>query len=269
MVPAKRAPRAVAEWLDSRAVPLEASVQIVVPCYDEAARLDLDAFSRALATEPRLVLRFVDDGSRDRTLERLRAFEQQHPGRVRLTTLPSNRGKAEAVRAGVLAALDDGPDYVGYWDADLSAPLDELGGLVAVLESDDRLAIALGSRVRLLGRTIERLAWRHYLGRVVATVAAWALGVAVYDTQCGAKLLRAGPAVRRVFASPFGTGWTFDVELLARWLRDRRAEGEPEPERAIVEVPLRVWRHVPGSKVRPSALPRALLELFWIRWHHR
>lgn len=247
---------------------LDTNVQVVVPCYDEAARLDLVAFERALESEPHLRLLFVDDGSRDATRAVLEKFAAAQPERVAVLALDRNQGKAAAVRAGVLAAFEQGPDYVAYWDADLSAPLAELAGLVAALEADSQLEIALGSRVRLLGRTIERLAWRHYVGRGVATIAAWALRIAVYDTQCGAKLLRVGPRTRAVFEQPFHTGWTFDVELLARWLRDRRSEGETVPERGIVEVPLRIWCHTPGSKVRPTALPRALLELWWIRRNH-
>ena len=245
------------------------SVWLVVPCFDEAGRLDLPAFERALAADDGLQLCFVDDGSADGTRGLLERFAASQGGRVRVVTLPENRGKAEAVRAGVRSAFEGEPDFVGYWDADLAAPLEELPALVGALAANPSFEIALGSRVALLGRSIERLAARHYLGRVVATVAAWALGVPVYDTQCGAKLLRASPRTRALFDEPFRAGWTFDVELLARWLRDRRREGQAVPEAGMVEVPLQVWRHVPGSKVRASDFPRAFLELWQIRSRYR
>jgi len=244
-------------------------IQIVVPCYDEADRLDFEAFGRALVAQADLHLLFVDDGSRDATRSLLEGFEQQWPGRVSLLALGRNAGKAAAVTAGVRAAFEREPNAVGYWDADLAAPLDELPRFVACLEHDPSIEIVLGSRVRLLGRTIDRLATRHYLGRLAATMAAWALGIPVYDTQCGAKLMRVTDRTRVLFDEPFRAGWTFDVELIARWLRDRRAEGAPSPEEGLLELPLDVWRHVPGSKVRAMDLPRALLDLWRVRRRYR
>lgn len=40
--------------------------------------------------------------------------------------LDHNRGKAEAVRIGMCHARAQGKQYVGYWDSDLSTPLNEI-----------------------------------------------------------------------------------------------------------------------------------------------
>ena len=57
---------------------------------------------------------------------------------------------------------------------------------------------------------------RHYVGRLFATASSLILDMTVYDTQCGAKVLRAGPALRAALATPFHSRWAFDVELLGR-----------------------------------------------------
>lgn len=244
-------------------------VALVVPCHDEAARLPVPAFEKFLDARPDARLWLVDDGSRDGTREVLERLVARAPDRSRLLVRPRNGGKAAAVRDGVRRALADGPEYVGYWDADLATPFEELPRFVDWLDAHPECELALGSRVQLLGRAIERSALRHYVGRGFATVVAHTLGIPVYDSQCGAKLFRAGPRTAALFAEPFRVGWTFDVEILARMLRARRAGRLPTREGGwLREIPLERWRDVPGSKVRPTDLPRGLVELARIRRHY-
>jgi dolichyl-phosphate beta-glucosyltransferase len=223
---------------------------LVVPCYNEAARLDDGAFLALVRGGDELHLLFVDDGSSDQTAARLRALAAAEPSRIAALVLERNGGKAEAVRAGLRRALGERAPLVGYLDADLATPIEEVRRLARLLRNGDA-AVLLASRVSLLGRDIERQALRHYLGRIFASVASLVLRLSVYDTQCGAKLFRATPALEAALGEPFLSRWVFDVELLGRLLA-----GTPTvpglPEGAIVEEPLRAWRDVPGSKLRPG-----------------
>jgi glycosyltransferase involved in cell wall biosynthesis len=237
------------------------STLIVVPCWNEERRLPVDRFEGFLAATPDVGFVFVDDGSNDGTRARLHEIEQAAPERVRVLALEVNGGKAEAVRRGMLAALRESPRFVGYWDADLATPLDAILEFRRVLESRSAVEIVMGARVRLLGRSIERNALRHYLGRASSTWIALVLGLAVYDTQCGAKLFRNGPALPALFAEPFLAGWLFDVEILAR----RLAAPGPRAEELIYEHPLMEWRDPGGSKLRAGAYLRAALDLLRIQ----
>ena len=239
-------------------------VVLVVPCYNEASRLPVERL-RALLTDDKSVgLVLVDDGSSDETRARLDVVGEGFEERVQVLALPHNRGKAEAVRQGVVRALEGDAEHVGYWDADLATPLEELERLRAVLDEHPDVVMVLGARVNLLGRHIERSPLRHYLGRVFATAAAVTLGLPVYDTQCGAKLFRATPELAELFAEPFETRWLFDVEILARFLRQRRRAGQ-SAHGAIVEYPLRAWRDVAGSKLRPLDFLTGFVGLLRIR----
>ena len=229
-------------------------VAIIVPSFDEERRLDVAAFEQFLdgPVGARLVL--VDDGSNDRTLALLEGLARDHP-RASVLALDRNVGKAEAVRRGIVVALDQGADVVGYWDADLSTPFEAIPTLLRALEEDPALVAVMGSRVRILGHSIDRRAARHYTGRVFATITSVALGIAVYDTQCGAKLFRSSPEVRDAFSRPFTTRWAFDVEILDRLLPAGTSTDEASTR--IREVPLASWHDVPGSKLGLAASVRS------------
>lgn len=233
---------------------------MVIPAWNEAKRLDDAAFLAFVRAQDTVDLRFVDDGSRDDTPTRLAALAAAAPGRISVQRLEVNRGKAEAVRTGLAAAIADGYPLVGYLDADLAAPLDTAMLLREVLIKMPLVSMVLGSRVKLLGWRIRRSEQRHYLGRAFATFASIALALPVYDTQCGAKAMRASPALAAALEAPFLSRWLFDVELIAR-LRD--AVGAD----ALRELPLPRWEDPGGSSVGLKDFVRAPLELW--RIHRR
>jgi dolichyl-phosphate beta-glucosyltransferase len=231
----------------------------VVPCFDEAARIDVPAFLALLDASAPASLILVDDGSRDLTLSVLRGIAEQRPAQAEVIALPTNQGKAEAVRQGLRRALVRGAGIVSYIDADLATPPSELCRLAAIARAG-AYDILMGSRVQLLGHTIQRRHGRHYFGRVFATCASLSLGLPVYDTQCGAKLFRRTPAFESAIAAPFTSRWVFDVELLARLVRPRPGIAAIAAER-MREEPLLSWTDIPGSKLGPAAALRSGFDL--------
>lgn len=221
---------------------------VVIPCYNEAKRLDTKAFLAALAAEPNLTFLFVDDGSSDGTFQLLNSIKAQNQNQVDILRLERNSGKAEAVRRGMLQLIDGEYENVGYWDADLATPLETIAEFCQLLDSTDKTMV-IGSRVRLLGRSVERNALRHYVGRIFATCASLLLQVVVYDTQCGAKMFKNSAALRQVFGKPFKVNWTFDVEMFARF---PLVSGVTPAQISAQwdEYPLKKWIDVKGSKVK-------------------
>lgn len=233
--------------------------RIVVPAYNEASRFDVAVLDEYLRHNTTVDFILVNDGSKDGTLALLNDQAGKWQQRIQVLDLQPNRGKSEAVRQGVLAALAR-PDtgYVGFWDADWATPLTALDEFIALLDHDQSLQFVMGSRVRLLGRRIDRRPLRHYVGRIAGTIASLVLGLAVYDTQCGAKLLRVNADTPRLFSGEFGSRWVFDVELIARYLVNH-----PSGE-GIYELPLDEWRDVGDSKVRSVDVVRAFWDLLHI-----
>jgi len=251
--------------IHSHEFPRRPETVVVVPCFNEARRLDPSAYAAFLATHSDVAFLFVDDGSTDDTpfiLERLR---QQFPKQICTLRLGENVGKAEAVRRGVRVALRRRPVNVGYWDADLATPLDGIPQFREVLAARPKVWLVMGSRVAMLGRQIRRRGARHFLGRMFATAASIVLRLPVYDTQCGAKLFRVTPDIDGLFSDPFRSRWIFDVEILARMLKWARRSDLCE---AVYEVPLERWQDIDGSRLRPRDFLAATIDLAAIYWRY-
>lgn len=241
-------------------------VAVVVPCYNEEQRLNLFAFRRFLADTPRCRLIFVNDGSKDGTLELLRTFEAAcAPGLVDVVDLKQNGGKAEAVRQGMQFAMGQGADLIGFWDADLATPLDAVSDFVRVFDRVSEIEIVVGARLPLLGHEVQRNPRRGLLGKCFATAASVVLGIRMQDTQCGAKMFRSSPALAAVLRNAFRSRWIFDVELLARW-RQLQPAGSPLLAKCLYEYPLHQWFEVKGSKLKVTDFLKAPLEL-WGIWN--
>lgn len=235
---------------------------LIIPCYNEATRLPGDAVIEFLDGCADVDVCFVNDGSRDDTIGVLQRLRARNPGRIDVVDPGFNQGKGNAVRSGILHVLRSAsPDFVGYWDADLATPLFEVNRFLGIFGGQPRWQLLCGSRVSRLGASIQRKWYRHYLGRVFATMASLAIGAPAYDTQCGAKLFRRELA-ESVFAEPFLSRWCFDVEILARVFRRVAAS---DAAGVVLEVPLERWQDEPGSKVTLRHAVRMFVDLLVIR----
>ena len=162
---------------------------IIIPCYNEERRFSSDAFRQFAEQHRDVCLVFVNDGSTDRTLNALKSIEQECVN-VEVLSLSENQGKAEAVRFGMNHGITKGLPYLGFWDADLSTPLNEVQHFLHKLKRNPNLQAILGSQVRMLGTNIQRRALRHFVGRFYATLISIVLQLPIYDSQCGAKLFK-------------------------------------------------------------------------------
>ena len=238
---------------------------IIVPIYNESKRFEPNAFMNFCEQTPHVHFLFVDDASMDDSTAKIQRLMSQNPKFFSLLELPCNMGKAEAVRNGMLKAFQSQPDFIGFWDADLSTPLNEIPRFLDILNNDPAVHLVTGARIRLLGRDIQRNHLRHYVGRISATLISLVLGIHSYDTQCGAKIFRTTKTVQSLFYVPFKSKWIFDVEILARLLTCARTDANYHPGRCVYEIPLLQWIDKPGSKVKGKDYLHALHDLLEIR----
>lgn len=230
---------------------------LIIPAYNEQQRISdtLTTVARYLdRTDWAYEIIAVDDGSTDDT-RRAMIESSAKIESLRIISYRPNRGKGYAVRQGVFASRGE---YVGFSDADLSAPIEEISKLFAAMRKG--YDIVIGSR-SVKGARIEthQPFYRELGGKALNLVIQLLAVPGIHDTQCGFKLFR-GDVARTIFNLCFIDGWSFDVEVLyiARRLGYK-----------IAEVPVR-WSHSADSKIRPF---RAGLQMLWdivrIRSHHR
>ena len=241
---------------------------IIVPCYNEAGRLEPKKFLEAITDNPDLSFIFVNDGSKDNTQQILESLTCCSPKRIFFLNLDTNQGKSEAIRQGFLYSIPFRYDYIGFWDADLSTPLGTISQFVGVLDKNKEVLLVMGARVKLLGRKIARKRLRHYLGRIFATWASVVLKLDVYDTQCGAKLFRNTAAIEKIFLVPFISRWIFDIEIIARLIR-LMEESDKDIKNCLIEYPLEKWEDIKGTKLKPGDFLFSGIELVKIAFKYR
>ncbi len=248
------------------------ALSLVIPAFDEAARLDhtfagVGAWLREPPRAPVEVI-LADDGSGDATLARFEAFAREREG-VRVLALP-HRGKAATVTSGMLAA--EGA-HVLFSDADLSVPLTEAGRFVEALEAG--ADVVIGSREVPGARREREPGYRHLMGRAFNAMVRALVVPGIQDTQCGFKMFTR-EAAREIFTrlrrygpdapvirGPMVTAFDVEVLFVARKLGLR-----------VVELPV-PWVHGEQSKVRPvvdaARMGRDVLMVKWadLRGHYR
>jgi glycosyltransferase involved in cell wall biosynthesis len=234
---------------------------LVIPCFNEEQRLVESEVIQCIAVLQCSVI-LVDDGSTDRTLEVMNNLRHRFPEDIHVLPLRTNVGKGEAVRAGFNFAFERGATQVLFCDADFAVGPQDLMRICTTLEEHTDCKAVIGSRIALVGSNIQRSVFRHYSGRAFATLVSLILGHRIYDTQCGAKAFKVDSEVRKAFSQPFLSRWAFDVEVIGRLFRMQRSKNG---QGIILELPLRSWSEIAGSKLNLGSQLRTVLELFKIR----
>lgn len=230
-------------------------VTIIIPFYNEEKRIVLESFHQIFKNTSQYDFILVDDGSTDNTFAVLNQFKSEF-STIEVLKLDINIGKAEAIRAAVLSISNT--DFIAYYDADLATPFSELDKLIQFSIQNPNYKMIMGARIKLIGNGVKRSLTRHYFGRIFASIVSqFVLKVAVYDTQCGAKVVDYQTA-NQIFAKPFISKWLFDVELLKRLQKNHNLK------EVVKEIPLEKWEEIGSSKIKRTDFFKIPFELFQI-----
>ncbi|HMP73638.1 MAG TPA: glycosyltransferase family 2 protein [Kiritimatiellia bacterium] len=224
-------------------------LSIIVPAYNEEHRLGpmMDAYGAYFLNDKarakvEVELIVVVNGSVDRTVDVARRYGQKHP-EVSTVEVTEAIGKGGAIMLGFKHASGD---LVGFVDADGSTPpaafedlVNNIGEAGVIIASRWFKESVVEPRQPLKRRVVSR--GFNFLVRLL-------FGLRIWDTQCGAKVLRR-EVVEAVLPHLGLTRWAFDVDLLFQ--AHRAGYG-------IKEWPT-VWQDIGGSQLR---IAKASFEMF-------
>ena len=228
-------------------------IAIIIPCYNEGKRLSNEHI-HYLVQNTSIAIYLANDGSTDNTSSIIMDMQNSYINRCFAINYDINQGKAQTIYKTVCHLIETQDyDYIGYFDADFSTPPQEILRILNEL-SINQYDFIFGSRVKLLNSKINRKWYRHIIGRIIITIINFKLKLGIYDTQCGAKILRKSIA-KVAFSQPFYTSWLFDVEVFIR-LNNNNLLVKAK------EFPLLEWKDVEGSKLGLKTAIKILKELY-------
>lgn len=237
-------------------------VGVVIPCYNEEERLLSDDFLKFVDKHSGYHLCFVNDGSKDKTLDVLNKLREGRENFISIYDCEKNGGKAEAVRLGMLhMAKKQDLDYIGFLDADLSTDLSDFDELVSTIENSD-YKIVSGSRISRMGADITKESARKVISLTINFIIRKILKMDFKDTQCGAKIFHKD-VIDIAFSNQFLTKWLFDVEI---FIRIRKYFGLQKAKEILCEKPLKRWIHADGSKLSMKDSIKIIGQLGQIAW---
>lgn len=189
------------------------NLSIIIPVFNEEARIyrafeELERLSLPRGLRLNEII-FVNDGSKDNTLELLRAFKKSHRLPVRIITYTQNRGKGFAVRLGMLKSRSS---YALLTDADMSTPFSEIEKFMPYVEKNEDIIIG----TRKNGKStviVHQPKIRELMGKSFTKLTRIALNLDITDFTCGFKLF-SSKAIFSIFPKTQIDGWGYDAEII-------------------------------------------------------
>jgi glycosyltransferase involved in cell wall biosynthesis len=226
---------------------------VIVPCFNESKRIISSNFL-SLVDELKCKILFVDDGSTDDTVSKLRSLPIVSSA-YSIVSLPKNGGKANAISTGIRVALDNDFEFIGLFDADGAINPIDLGAAFSLIESTPDVSVVTGARVLLAGNGVTRKPQRRWIGRVIATLVSLIIEIQVYDPQSPSKVYRATD-LKKISNLQVDTKWFGDAEVLFQLKQVVTQESK-----WILEFPVTSWQDVDGSNLSLLSFFRILGDL--------
>ena len=189
---------------------------IIIPCHNEEKKMNAQAFISFIKNNSDYHLCFVNDGSRDNTLELLYDMKRRAPHNISIIDVKKTSGKAIAVRAGIRFLYNMKTiNYIGFIDADLSINLEDFKKLVKTLKIDDSVSVVYTSFNTKDNDIIQCDLFGGIVAKCIKYGVHQLLKIPICNTFYGAKVFRKS-IIPIICGEAFVCRYLFQVEMFLR-----------------------------------------------------
>ena len=217
------------------------SLSIIFPIFNESQRLHLTIQDIKKFNEKKRIKKleyiFVDDGSKDDSLQILAAFIKKNKKsniNYKVLKIKNNTGKGNALKNGVKFCKND---WILTLDSDISVSISQINNWEKKKFLDKKNTIFFGSR-NLHDSKMKYKLYRKILGILFSSFVNIFFSINLKDTQCGFKLYRRKEA-KLIFKNLKDQGFAHDIELILL---------AKKYNISITELPVN-WTHRDNSKL--------------------
>ena len=222
---------------------------IIVPTFNELANAPI-LIERISKHIPNSHILIIDDGSPDKTGEKVKEMKKCYPG-LFLLERGSKSGLGSAYRTGFAWGLERGYEELIEMDADLSHRVRDLKKMIEAKELQPNTDLVIGSRWLPGGKTENWSKSRELLSRAANLYVRGMLGMGVKDSTAGFRIYSSSILKKINLEAIKSEGYSFQIEMTRAV---HKLGGE------IIEVPITFRERENGvSKMSKSIVREAML----------
>jgi dolichol-phosphate mannosyltransferase len=184
---------------------------VIIPTYNELTNAPI-LIERIFKHIPSAHILIIDDGSPDKTGEKIKEMQKRYPG-LFLLERASKSGLGSAYRTGFAWGLERGYEELIEMDADLSHRVRDLKKMIEAKELQPNTDLVIGSRWVPGGRTENWSKSRELLSRAANLYVRAMLGMGVKDSTAGFRIYSSSILERLNLEAIKSEGYSFQIEM--------------------------------------------------------
>ena len=185
---------------------------IIVPTFNELANAPI-LIERIFKHIPNSHILIIDDGSPDKTGEKIKELQSKYPATLFLLERARKSGLGSAYRTGFAWGLERGYEELIEMDADLSHRVRDLKKMIDAKELKPNTDLVIGSRWMAGGKTENWSKSRELLSRAANLYVRAMLGMGVKDSTAGFRIYSSSILKKLNLEAIKSEGYSFQIEM--------------------------------------------------------